>query len=296
LIARRDLLSGEEITASYIRPDALKDREERRANLLKDFGFNCLCEYCSIPPEQLRASESRLAKLRDFEDKYDPEESETDIISIAWDRGKALELLDQATEWVKLEGLHDMIPTMLQRRAMVEACWGNRKEAIEAAQRASEEHRILLGAWRVALQPAALWSKQPEIFYAWEECRKQNGGKIVSQLRVCQRPLTSCSRRRTMVIRTLRVPGTTAKGERKRKRPRRERASSGKGCHDLRDISSWLVCCCAIEYVSISRPVQRLSHTVSRMMVWMLRVSMVPFSKPKLDSIREVYLGLAEAP
>jgi hypothetical protein len=57
----KDVEEGEEITISYL--DGSEPYNERQKMLSKNFGFNCTCHLCSIPPTQRRESDRRLNEI-----------------------------------------------------------------------------------------------------------------------------------------------------------------------------------------------------------------------------------------
>ena len=59
--AVRHIEEGEEITLSY---HAFGPSTERQKELKDYFGFKCACEYCSLPPDQLKASDERLVRAQ----------------------------------------------------------------------------------------------------------------------------------------------------------------------------------------------------------------------------------------
>ncbi|KAI8948222.1 SET domain-containing protein [Xylaria longipes] len=64
--ARRDILAGEEITVSYDRGGPIS---ERHAHLQSNFGFTCQCELCTLPSEELRASDNRRRRIQELDEK-----------------------------------------------------------------------------------------------------------------------------------------------------------------------------------------------------------------------------------
>ena len=59
--AVREISEGTEITLSYHAGGPSKDRKA----LLKDnFGFDCACELCALPPDELKESDERLVKAQ----------------------------------------------------------------------------------------------------------------------------------------------------------------------------------------------------------------------------------------
>jgi hypothetical protein len=59
--ALRDIAEGEEITISYLDPGS--SREVRQKLLQHKFGFLCSCPLCSLPDEQSKQSDKRLARI-----------------------------------------------------------------------------------------------------------------------------------------------------------------------------------------------------------------------------------------
>ncbi|KAJ8122048.1 hypothetical protein ONZ43_g1656 [Nemania bipapillata] len=59
--AIRDILAGEEITISYETGALTASRHE---HLRKNFGFDCHCDLCSLPLEELQASDHRRRQIK----------------------------------------------------------------------------------------------------------------------------------------------------------------------------------------------------------------------------------------
>ena len=70
--AVRDVAEGEELTICYTetQPSA-----GRRALTKKHFGFECVCEVCSLPAAELRLSDARHAEMRALDHRIDNVES-----------------------------------------------------------------------------------------------------------------------------------------------------------------------------------------------------------------------------
>ncbi|KAI0878083.1 hypothetical protein GGS24DRAFT_487408 [Hypoxylon argillaceum] len=64
--AIRDILAGEEITISYEQGDPTPARHE---HLRTNFGFNCQCELCSLPHEELQASDRRRRQIQRLDEQ-----------------------------------------------------------------------------------------------------------------------------------------------------------------------------------------------------------------------------------
>ncbi|KAG9246811.1 hypothetical protein BJ878DRAFT_256001 [Calycina marina] len=57
----RTIAAGEEITLSYLSGGASK---ERQASLLQNFQFRCTCDLCSLPADELKASDARILRAK----------------------------------------------------------------------------------------------------------------------------------------------------------------------------------------------------------------------------------------
>src|SRR5271170_7035561 len=57
----KDIEEGEEITISYL--GGSESYTVRQLRLKNSFGFDCACELCSLPSDQRRQSDQRLAKI-----------------------------------------------------------------------------------------------------------------------------------------------------------------------------------------------------------------------------------------
>ncbi|KAG9009261.1 hypothetical protein FRB94_012330 [Tulasnella sp. JGI-2019a] len=60
LYAMIEIPAGEEITVNYT---TTLDRLKRRAELQSAWAFTCICQSCSLPPEELKKSDERIAQL-----------------------------------------------------------------------------------------------------------------------------------------------------------------------------------------------------------------------------------------
>ena len=63
--AVRDIQEGEELTLSYL---AGGPSTERQGRLKEYFGFDCTCEACSLPAEELEASDARLRRAQKLDE------------------------------------------------------------------------------------------------------------------------------------------------------------------------------------------------------------------------------------
>jgi hypothetical protein len=63
--ALRDIWKGEEITISYL--SAVRNRRARAEELLQSFKFTCSCQLCSLPPHQVKESDSALDRVHELD-------------------------------------------------------------------------------------------------------------------------------------------------------------------------------------------------------------------------------------
>ncbi|KZT70028.1 SET domain-containing protein [Daedalea quercina L-15889] len=63
----RAVLVGEELCINYV--DVLGTKEDRNANLVERFGFECACEACAMQGEELAQSDQRRAAIRRLYDE-----------------------------------------------------------------------------------------------------------------------------------------------------------------------------------------------------------------------------------
>lgn len=66
IYAIRPIKSGEEITIAY---DHGGPSTDRQAFLTKSFGFHCNCSGCSLPPSELKASDTRRLLIQSLDDR-----------------------------------------------------------------------------------------------------------------------------------------------------------------------------------------------------------------------------------
>lgn len=181
LIAHANIPEGTEITATYRSEDQLLPRKHRQLSLWNRFGFHCLCDSCSLSPQQTAVSDQRLSHLRRLEKRFCSADS--DPFHFAWDRGKALNELDQAMRLAAEEGLETLLLEHWERRFEVEAMWGLKSKAVKAARERLNLSQLLRGDWRIP-EELRVWCTRPDTFWGWNEARQWNGGKIVSNVQV----------------------------------------------------------------------------------------------------------------
>lgn len=91
--ALRFIPPGEEITLSYLAGGTSGERQE----ILKThFRFECKCELCSLPPEELRASDGRIIRTQHLSETIEDEDSQIKFpIKLTKNGLKLLKLYDE---------------------------------------------------------------------------------------------------------------------------------------------------------------------------------------------------------
>lgn len=59
--AVRDIRTGEELTIFYL--SSRRNREARQEELKQNFKFTCVCQLCSLPPEQCKDNDAKLDRV-----------------------------------------------------------------------------------------------------------------------------------------------------------------------------------------------------------------------------------------
>jgi len=178
LIALRDILLGQEVTAGYRGEALLASKQERHRALEQQFGHPCLCEACERP--DFSASDLRLERAREIQERYN-----NDQLAFAFDRGRALNELEWTIKALEEEGKIGLLGAVLQERIIVYAMWGQRDETIRAAKEHVKYCRLTMGELRARRMETNEWVLHPENHWAWREALDANGRKVVSVAQAC---------------------------------------------------------------------------------------------------------------
>ncbi|RWA09261.1 hypothetical protein EKO27_g5831 [Xylaria grammica] len=128
--AIKDIVAGEEITISYGRGGPAS---ERQAFLQRNFGFNCQCELCTLPREELQASDARRILIRELDEKAgDPFTAGGEPLANLWSCQALLALL------IDEYGSRDMalIPRLYYDAFQIVIAHGDEARAMVFAERA----------------------------------------------------------------------------------------------------------------------------------------------------------------
>jgi hypothetical protein len=160
-IAVRDILPGEELTISYIYPQAPKSE---RQSLLADWGFVCTCKQCTLPPPSSLASDNRIRQIKHLEEEIErimatrqPSEEE---------EGRLPQMGAKLVELYTQERLHAYLGPTYTRAALIYSMFGGEerareyaREAVGALEREVGPHARDLESMRgLARDPRGHWS------------------------------------------------------------------------------------------------------------------------------------------
>ncbi|EME42015.1 hypothetical protein DOTSEDRAFT_72943 [Dothistroma septosporum NZE10] len=128
--AVREIAEGEELTLSYIIGGP---SEERRSNLKNLFTFDCGCELCSLPKDQLKQSDERLRRAQCLD------EAIGDAKVVRQTPERALEDCRALLQIYQEEQIYDLrLPRLYYDAFQICAMHGDRARAAIFARRARE--------------------------------------------------------------------------------------------------------------------------------------------------------------
>lgn len=142
VVAYRKIKKGEEITASYLPPEALcSSRAERRERIQLGFGFECGCAVCGVTSSKdSDAQRAIIARVLSAGKHMDP-----------WVSGHLASVrgLKAAIEAMRTEALWPLAAELRMLQYYVHAAWREDAHAQEAAKKALAALAALRG-WRAA--------------------------------------------------------------------------------------------------------------------------------------------------
>lgn len=149
--AVRAIEPGEEITLSYTDPFApRKDRHER---LHKAWSFDCQCEQCSLPDEELEQSDTRLKEIKWIEEQLSDYQNEP--------RGISTGLITYLLGLYENEGLHCCLGKAYKLAAMNFNGLGYEKQAKMYAELAIEAFKLEKGGGTADIMDMETLIKKP---------------------------------------------------------------------------------------------------------------------------------------
>ena len=137
--------AGEEVFVSYLGGDP-DVRSARRAELLRDFGFECRCRKCGLVGAALAESEESQARIKQLSARITAHPCPSNVVALVEEKLRLLEREGQLTSW-------DTMACAMQYLRLTSQPKGARKWARRAAENAkralgedSDEYRQLSGA------------------------------------------------------------------------------------------------------------------------------------------------------
>ncbi|KAF2423323.1 SET domain-containing protein [Tothia fuscella] len=148
--AVRQILPGEEITISYLRP--LAQYAEREERMIEQWGFKCSCTHCNLSPDMIALSDSRLNLI---------EELEEELVDFSHNRTANTDTAELLVELYSEERLEGASADAYTYAALEYAYIGQKRAAQKWAAKAIEalsmwrgtEHVYYQGMWRLLTNP-----------------------------------------------------------------------------------------------------------------------------------------------
>jgi hypothetical protein len=149
-MAYDNIPKGEEVTAAYSNAwETIASSSDRRAKLLKQFGFECGCDAC--PPSTESAGSAEAVKAMEAVDKdlrrlkHLTRDIDMDILDYCEFPQQRIRELNEAIDICRRHKKTAVLCEILPQLYYVHALWGDVEQAKIAAREAAEMRRITFG-------------------------------------------------------------------------------------------------------------------------------------------------------
>ncbi|KAK4129138.1 SET domain-containing protein [Parathielavia appendiculata] len=156
-VAVRDIHPGEELTVSYIYGKTLHaDRQKQ----LHEWGFNCTCSQCTLPPLEIGASDNRIRQIKALENEIET------LMAHPGGKGVKPEMGGKLVELYVAERLDAYLAPTYTRAALLYSMFGSEErarvfatEAMAALEReVGPQAKDIESMRRLAEDPKGHWS------------------------------------------------------------------------------------------------------------------------------------------
>ncbi|KAI0426058.1 hypothetical protein F5Y09DRAFT_320136 [Xylaria sp. FL1042] len=165
--AVKTILAGEELTIHYDRGGPALTRQ---VYLQSNFGFNCKCELCTLPHDELQASDSRRRRIQELDGKIgDPQAMMTEpLLSLQACQALFKILVDEY-------GTHDMalVPRVYYDAFQIVISHGDQARAAVFAERAYKARVACEGEDSPATKKVKDLMQNPSSHYGFARCSKK---------------------------------------------------------------------------------------------------------------------------
>lgn len=134
---------------------------------MSDWGFNCTCSQCSLPPSESAASDARIQAIKDLEEELDKAVGGGDLTT---------EMGERLVKLYREERLETYIGHAYTKAALIYAMFGVEEKAREFARLAADAMAMELGESAGDVVAMRTLAEKPGEHWAWE-VRKGRGEK-----------------------------------------------------------------------------------------------------------------------
>ncbi|KAH8818897.1 hypothetical protein DL96DRAFT_1715173 [Flagelloscypha sp. PMI_526] len=166
--AFKPIPAGSEITTSYF--DTKLPRSERQAGLLSQYGFNCTCSTCSLPPAESLESDARLTNIAGLYSNFS---------SWGWkgiSGSEAIENVRKIWELEDVEGYWSERGRLAADAVYVAATHGDRDAVKEWAEVSAEWFGYEIGKDSIQVLEMRQVQKNPEGHPNWKDRDEERVG------------------------------------------------------------------------------------------------------------------------
>ncbi|KAI0965166.1 hypothetical protein F4678DRAFT_453665, partial [Xylaria arbuscula] len=173
--AIKDILAGEELTISY---DLGDTASLRQARLQSNFGFNCQCELCTLPPEELQTSDRRRRQIQQLDQKIGDGSAMMTKPLVSLQASQAL-----LKVLIEEYGSHDMplIPRVYYDAFQIVISHGDQARAKVFAERSYKTRVACEGEDSPASKKAKALMQNPSSHYGFAQCSRKWASSKTSQ-------------------------------------------------------------------------------------------------------------------
>ncbi|GAP89583.1 putative lysine methyltransferase protein [Rosellinia necatrix] len=158
-LAARDILSGEELTVSYIDVFLLSRQRKER---IRSWGFECACALCQGPKNETVASDKRLRRIAQLKEDLNNFKE----VKVTAETGAEYTALHEE------EGLHAHLGSAYTRAALNSALFGDEGRSRAYALRAAEELDLEKGPESGDARAMRALADDPRAHWTWGKRRK----------------------------------------------------------------------------------------------------------------------------
>jgi hypothetical protein len=168
-VAVRDIPAGSELTISYIYGGAARDS---RQSQLREWGFTCTCQQCSLNTTESGASDNRLRQIKALEKEIESIMGKRGAVGLRPEMGGKL------VELYRAERMDAYLGPVYTRAALIYAMFGDEERAGEYAAEAVAALVRETGPHAKDAESMRELARNPRGHWAWEVKVGRGKGKM----------------------------------------------------------------------------------------------------------------------